>query len=100
MNGEHPIPPMTDPLGAYWEQPGREAILVDGTHAVMTQRTFDALAEYSSTYPTGVYPGKMWRRDDGAYDPRPGRRVWLLCWYGLHADPGRCSINFREILIV
>ena len=68
------IPQMTDPLGRHWKQPNRDSILIDETHAVMGQRTFDELMTYSSTIPSGVYPGKMWKAtlDDGSH--RMGRK--------------------------
>lgn len=102
MNETDEIPPMTDPLGAHWKQPAREEILTDGKNAVMTKATFAKLAEYSATVPSGVYPGKLWKRHDGAFDPRcePSARRWLLVWFGVHSLPDRCSINWREILIV
>jgi hypothetical protein len=87
------IPPMTDPLGRHWRQPDRHELLLDDQHAVMTRQSFDQLAEYSTTIPTGVYPGKMWKAISGdgtAY----------LRWFGI--VPGRddlCSNNQRCILI-
>lgn len=95
------IPPITHPMGKYWEQPPVESILVDETHALMDIKTFDALHDYSATIPTGAYPGKMWKRHDGAYDPRchPAKRTWMLMWYGDHKDPEKVSINHRKILI-
>ncbi|QIX18365.1 hypothetical protein [Burkholderia multivorans] len=87
------IPPITDPLGRYWRQPPRSEILVDDEHAIMTRSTFEKLAEYSATRPSGVYPGKMWRAvyDDGAY----------LRWYGIvDGRPDLCSNNQRLILLV
>jgi hypothetical protein len=94
------IPPMTHPLGRHWQQPPREQIEVDATHALMTEHTFRQLSEYSCSTPSGVYEGKMWRRHDGAHDPRcpPERRKWLLCWYAnLHET--RCKIEMREVLL-
>lgn len=96
------IPPITDPMGKYWNQPSRDQIEVDDTHALMSQQTFKQLPEYSTTFPTGVYDGKMWRRHDGVCDPNrdPSNCKWLLCWYGPSDKPDRCSIEFREVLIV
>jgi len=93
------IPPITDSLGRYWSQPPHESIEIDATHALMTESTFKQLSEYSSTFPSGVYPGKMWRRHDGLHDPNcpPERRRWLLCWYG-NDVAGKCEIFFREVL--
>lgn len=92
------IPDMTDPMGRHWRQPPRERIEVDATHALMTEATFKSLAEYSGTIPTGVYPGKMWRRHDGIFDRNAKRHPWYLCWYGEEKD-GKCEIVFREVLL-
>jgi hypothetical protein len=95
------IPPITDPLGRYWRQPDPASILVDDTHAVMESTTFSKLHEYSSSIPSGVYPGKMWKRLEGAHDPRckPEDQKWLLCWYGECEDKRLCSINHRIVLV-
>lgn len=93
MSQHDTIPPITDPLGAYWRQPKRESVLIDSKHAVMDKHAFSSLAEYSSSIPSGVYPGKMWRAEHAG-------RHWLR-WFGI--VPGRddvCSNNQREILIV
>ncbi len=102
------IPVITHPLGRHWDQPSRDAILLDLTHALMTETTFKALREYSATMPTGVYEGKMWRRHDGIYADGLGRVTeearakakWLLCWYGPGTTPGTCLVHYREILLV
>jgi hypothetical protein len=98
------IPPITDLLGKNWNQPERSEILIDDTHALMTRFTFDKLAEYSASFPTGVYEGKMWKRHDGAFDTeyisRGGKPVWMLFWYGRHPDPDKVSNNYRTILVV
>lgn len=100
----HVIPPITDPLGSGWQQPSRESILIDDTHAVMNYSTFKELPEYSASNPTGVYPGKMWRRHDGEFDgeflAKGGRPVWLLCWFGESKKGAQwCSNNYRKILL-
>ena len=96
------IPEMTDPMGKYWDQPSRRLIEVDTTHALMSQRTFEQLCNYSGSIPSGVYVGKMWRRHDGLFDSRcpVEERRWMLCWYGPDKDPKLCSIHRRLILIV
>jgi len=102
MNNE--IPKMTHPLGKHWDQPSSERIVLDDTHALMERSTFEELGEYSSSIPTGVYEGKMWKRHDGIFDQRfikqGGSPVWLLVWFGPSSDPNKCSINSREILIL
>jgi hypothetical protein len=88
------IPLMTDPLGRYWDQPPRDAIALDDTHALMTERAFEQLPEYSRTTPSGVYPGKMWRHCTKDGD-------WYLCWFGIvDGNPKVCSNNARRILRV
>lgn len=97
------IPPITHPLGKYWIQPSPDSILVDESHALMDQATFDKLGDYSGSMPSGVYEGKMWSRLDGMYDEKflatGGQPEWLLVWYGPSTDPDKCSINSRKILI-
>jgi hypothetical protein len=99
------IPPITDAMGKYWRQPDPSRIQIDDQNALMDQATFDALAEYSATIPTGVYPGKMWKRHDGIYDRKckPEHQRWLLGWFGEEFTKGEfdyCSNNWREIIIV
>lgn len=96
----HVIPPMTDPLGKHFRQPRREAIWIGQDTAHMSRATFDALAEYSTTYPSGVYPGKMWKAE--LFDPKTRRPtgVWQLRWFGI--VPGNdkvCSNNSRTIVL-
>lgn len=88
------IPVMNDPLGKYWEQPKdiREAPM-DDIYVLLTPRQIRELHEYSTTLPTGCYPGKCWQRLEKG--PRH-----LLVWYGIAPDPNMCSIEFREILVI
>lgn len=89
------IPPMTDPLGKHWRQPDPARILLDDEYAVMDEATLSALSEYSTTIPSGVYPGKMWRASIGNNGAN-----WVLRWFGECGDPTKCSNNQREILLV
>lgn len=82
---------MTDELGRHWRQPATSEIRLGFESARMTRETFDRLAEYSYTLPTGVYPGKMWRFTRGD-------RHWLM-WYG-REYAGRCGVHSREIVIL
>lgn len=104
LEEREPIPQITDPLGKSWLQPDRSEIVLDETHALMSLETFERLAEYSATKPTGVYEGKMWRRHDGAFDvefrARGGKPEWLLCWYGKCDNPDHVSNNYRKIILV
>jgi hypothetical protein len=44
-----------------------------------------AVPEYSASNPTGVTPGKRWRRENGAFDHEfkaaGGRPRWMICTY-------------------
>lgn len=97
-----PVPPMTHELSVYWEQPDPNDMQFDDTHVCMNQRDFAALREYSSSYPSGVYAGKMWKSLVRNYDidGHIGHGgTWYLCWYGdIRAD--RAPIQVRQILVV
>lgn len=89
---ENIIPPMTDPMGKHWRQPNPANFAIDSTHALMTQDEFDSLGEYSTSTPSGVYPGKCWKSELAG--------VWYLRWYGLDdGDPRGLPTPWREILI-
>lgn len=51
----------------------------------ITMQEFKRLPEYSATSPTGVTPGKRWRRHNGAYDQAflraGGKSRWVICEY-------------------
>lgn len=85
-------------LGA-WRQPNRDEICVSDDTAIMSISAYNKLYEYSSTVPTGVYPGKMWRCVDR--DRLNDGQVFqeYLCWYG-YVDGDTCSINSRKLIIM
>lgn len=85
------IPPITDRLGAHWRQPTLDQVLIDDTHAVVDRAAFAKLAEYSTTLPSAVYPGKMWRARICGVD--------YLRWFG-DGGPDWCTNNQRVLLIV
>jgi hypothetical protein len=91
-----PIPKITNPMGRNWRQPPREAIEIDETHALMSKSTLEQLGNYSASMPSGVYPGKMWRRAKDYHDESKG---WWLLWFGESDIPGYVSNHCREILI-
>lgn len=92
------VPPITDPLGKHWQQPKRENILVDNTHALMSKADFEKLLDYSLSQPSGVYEGKMWKcqRLGPRYEPTG---QWILRWFGVSDKPGYVSNHGRDILI-
>lgn len=87
------IPDMTHPLSKAWDQPNKNDIVLDTTHAAMTEKTLRQLKNYSASIPSGVYEGKMWRAEtkDGTH---------FLRWYGVGEEPDTCSINTRTILLI
>lgn len=86
------IPRATDPMAKYFDMPDRDEIVIDKTHAVMTEKTFNCLANYSASNPTGVYAGKMWKRKTSSH--------WVLCWWTDSKQEGFCDTNTREILVL
>lgn len=87
------IPPITDPLGKYWEQPDMSTVLINDKYAVMTERQFNKLADYTCSQPSGCYVGKCWK----AFYSHGG---WTLCWFGFSKKGDKyCSNNYRQILI-
>ena len=102
---------MTHELSRGWDQPDRQAILIDETYAVMRRRDFNALADYSHSRPSAVYEGKMWKSQE--FETRQiteGDRKgmlyqfptgnWLIRWWSAAADPNMCKLNTRVILII
>ncbi len=87
------IPEMTHPLSKHWEQPELKEIRLLFGNAYMDQAAFNKLHEYSSSQPSGVYEGKMWRS-------KLHNGKWLLRWYGFSEKPDCCSNNSREIILV
>ena len=97
MNGVEVIPLITDKMGRNWEQPNRDLIELDETHALMSWIEFDKLAEYSCSLPTGTYVGKMWKRHfPNVLLEHVG--IWYLCWYDKIIED-HITIERREIII-
>lgn len=92
MTAEQIIPPITDPRGKGWKQPHRRFIEMDDESALMSEQTFKALKEYSTTHPSGQYAGKMWKAKVGSR--------WFLRWYSESDCPECVDINDREILVL
>lgn len=87
----HPVfqlPKMTSPFAKYWDQPKglRNRVALYGTHAAISEADWYGLARYETSTPSGVYPGKAWRR--GKY----------LCWYGPNRN-GQCAIGRLRVLV-
>ncbi len=87
------IPLMIDPLSSAWNQPDHKDFLIDDESVIMTQKDLGKLHNYSHSKPSGVYAGKMWKRETS-------EGKWILCWYGYHQEPNLCSNNERWILLV
>lgn len=99
------IPEMTDPLGKHWHQPAdiRDAPM-DDKIVLLTPRQFAELPEYSTSMPSGVYPGKCWKREEMTRDAQGymhSTDIWWLGWYGESSKgPKFCSNNWRKIEVV
>lgn len=87
------IPPMTDPLSVHWKQPNPDNIIIDNKSALMSEKDFKLLPDYSLSRPTGLYQGKMWKSEF--------TNGWFLAF--VVSDPNDANYVFtfwREILIV
>ena len=65
-------------MGRSWRQPDPKNFAIDSEVAMMSTKDFEALSEYSTTKPSGVYPGKCWKMNHHG--------TWYLRWFG--ADDG------------
>jgi hypothetical protein len=97
------IPIMDDPLSVAWQQPRDiRSMPMDEKIILLRPDQLEELPEYSYTIPSGVYPGKCWKREEmkmRGFRWAPSGR-WWLGWYGIHSDPKRCTINWRIIEVV
>lgn len=71
-----------------WRQPKglRDRVGIYWNHATISERDWRQLANYETSVPSGVYPGKAWRRGH------------LLCWFGPDIG-GRCKIGHLRALV-
>jgi hypothetical protein len=74
-------------------QPDPSEILLDGTYALMSMKTFDKLKTYYVSHPTPLCLGLMWKVE--TYTPLE----YLLRWCA-HCHDGECYIVSRIILVV
>lgn len=95
------VPDMVHPYGKHWKQPLREAITINDANAFMDRATFDQLADYSYSQPSGVYEGKMWKASNAYYHKTENGEPlrWWLHWFGPGDHPDYCSDHVREIVI-
>ncbi|PCJ51527.1 MAG: hypothetical protein COA79_25900 [Planctomycetota bacterium] len=107
------IPPLRSVVSRKWDQPDRSEIKLAYSHAYMTQQSFDKLADYSVSIPSGVCQGKIWKKNIGAWSmhrkssPLNDRDLakidsvpfWILCWYGRPSKTGTHLIESRIIKI-
>ena len=94
------LPQMTHPLSGYWSQPSADQMAVYDDIAIMDRSALALLSEYSTSIPTGVYEGKMWKSRQGHNTPGGPVGPWYLYWYGPSKDPDKCSINSRPIRLI
>ena len=86
------IPPMTDPLGEFWNQPKTDNIIVDDKHALMSSSDCKKLMDYSMSSPSGAYVGKMWKSHTGSSQ--------FLHWYDFSDKPDQVMHMRREIILI
>lgn len=82
------IPIMTNPLGKSWKQPSLAKLIFRDDYVLMDKMSFDILHNYETSYPSGVYEGKIWRSGG------------TLMWYDLHdTDKNLCTVKSMPIAI-
>lgn len=97
------IPPITDPMGKHWRQPDLTKLDIGAERVHLTQQEFDGLLEYSTSMPSGVYPGKCWKAEELVMDSRGRLKTtgnWFLRWFGESDDPRLCTNNQRIITFI
>ena len=88
------IPECVHPLSRVWDQPKSKDIEIDNSHALMSEKQFNQLHEYSTSVPTGVYSGKMWKA-------RIRNGKWYLRWYEDDSvNREVCNIKSRIIIVI
>lgn len=77
-------------------------ILVDDKSAVMEQKDFVDLLEYSCSLPTGTIIGKRWKRNNNShfnYDKSKPEDWWMGEYFDIN-DPNNIGIKWRKIEVV
>lgn len=92
------IPVMDDPLSKHWDQPSSDNFIIghDSDEVIMSTVDYEKLLEYSSSIPSGVYPGKMWKSIHYDMKGKPARS--FLMWYGEELN-GSCTVHHRQIIV-
>jgi hypothetical protein len=98
QDAEKVIPVITEPLGKHWDQPKLSEIKISDNEALMSVETFKKLADYSSSRPTGVYHGKMWKGEYWTDDKK--ELAYYLRWFGISDQPSMCSNHYRLIILL
>lgn len=70
---------------------------MDEDVAVVTEADYERLSEYSTSIPTGVCDGKVWRRD---WSVNGGKGEAILFFEADPDDPGQCFIRQRRLIKV
>ena len=78
------------------------SLLLDDTHALCSPEDFEAMLEYSASYPTGMYLGKVWKARELRLHLDSGgpRFVWFLGEYVPCHLPDQIGIKWRSLEVV
>ena len=78
------------------------SLLLDETHALCSPEDFEAMLEYSASFPTGTYLGKVWKCSDVFYKHRDlsAPLKWQLAEYVPCDIPGEIGIKWRVLEVV
>ena len=98
-----PVPESRSPYHAgAFPMPNRHDIgfFKDKDFCYMEQSTFNKLLEYSTSTPSGVWVGKMWKCDANGWDRMNEVKDWYLRWYGESPDDSNMCRMFDKKIII
>lgn len=108
---QDPVVPNMQELSGQWSEGYRwEKILpqdlidtlVQPDKVLVTPSEFEAMrrtwGEYSCSYPTGIYEGKKWLRNQAAYN-RPFGEDWYLAEIVRWKDDNELGIVWRKVVL-
>lgn len=101
MSRDTIIPIIVDLMGAHWQQPPADEILVDTEYATMSLAAFNQLLQWDGPKPpSGFYLGKMWKsRVIRMIDQDNFEADYYLHWFNQAKRSGNWYTSHRLIVI-
>lgn len=70
----------------------KERMLLDDETAIMTKEVAAQVDRYDHSYPTGLYPHKIWKRACVEGD--------FMCEVLENPEPGKVTLKWREMMVI